>query len=238
MAESLFGKFGFKIETEEVQKEFLSEEEILKLYELLLHSNLSLRLKKTLYWFLFAMETSLRFTDVLEVSKVIAKGNEHFHIRGKSLYLIQGKGTVPNRIPLTDDAIMLLENPIGEPMKVNNNRVNDDLIEICNKVGIDRHITFHCSRHTFAVEGLRNDMNMKAISTVMGHKSVTITERYAKYADKSLDKEMEKRNSSSRLRRLLDDKEKLKAELEGLVKNYNGNDLELGERISELIDKL
>ncbi|CAN5297470.1 site-specific integrase [soil metagenome] len=271
MPESLFGKHGFKIETEEVQKEFLYEEEMDRLYALLFKNKdvvnwirltkeeketaqppssneISFRLKKTLYWFLFSMETALRFGDMLKVSTAIAKGKDHYYIRDNNLFAKTGKTGTVIRIPLTENAKELLEIPMNEPLKKQNHLVNKDLAEIFTHqdIAIDRHITFHASRHTFAIDGLRNDMNLKAISVVMGHKSIMQTEGYAKYENKALDKEMEKKNSKSIFENLKNAKimkeqqyQALQDDLQKLIKNgFKGNAEDLTKRISEIMNQI
>lgn len=267
MPESLFGKHGYKIETEEVQKEFLYEEEMERLFALLIKNKdvvnwirltkeeketatppapdaLSFRLKKTLYWFLFSMETALRFGDMLKVSNAISKGKDHFYIRENNLFAKTGKTGTVIRVPLTENAKKMLDIPMNEPLKKQNHLVNKDLSEIFSHkdIAIDRHITFHASRHTFAIDGLRNDMNLKAISVVMGHKSIMQTEGYAKYENKALDKEMEKKNSKSifnKVSREQSKKDQLQNELTELVlKGFEGDNSELNEKIKNMINQI
>jgi integrase len=59
--------------------------------------------------------------------------------------------------------------------------------------GIKKHITFHCSRHTFAIHALNSGIPLKVVSLIMGHKSIAITEKiYAKYIPSTIDVEMKK----------------------------------------------
>ena len=45
-------------------------------------------------------------------------------------------------------------------------------------VGIERNITFHAGRHTFAVNSLLLGMDIKVLSVLLGHGSVLTTEIY------------------------------------------------------------
>ena len=45
---------------------------------------------------------------------------------------------------------------------------------------IEKHITFHCFRHTFAMRLLENGVDIYTIATLLGHKSVTSTQVYAR----------------------------------------------------------
>jgi len=56
---------------------------------------------------------------------------------------------------------------------------------------IDKHITFYCGRHSFAVMHLREGTNLKTISKLMGHKSTVPTNKYLNYLDADKDKAIE-----------------------------------------------
>lgn len=59
---------------------------------------------------------------------------------------------------------------------------------------ISKHISFHCSRHTFATVGLNLGIPMSLISELLGHTDIKTTGIYAKYSTASKEKEMEKWN--------------------------------------------
>lgn len=50
--------------------------------------------------------------------------------------------------------------------------------------GINKHITFHCARHSFAIMMLDAGVDLYTLSKLMGHKSITSTQIYAKILDK------------------------------------------------------
>lgn len=51
--------------------------------------------------------------------------------------------------------------------------------------GINKHITFHCARHTFAVMMLDLGVDLYTVSKLMGHKRIETTQIYAKILDKN-----------------------------------------------------
>ncbi len=51
--------------------------------------------------------------------------------------------------------------------------------------GINKHITFHCARHTFAVMMLDLGVDLYTVSKLLGHKSIETTQIYAKILDKN-----------------------------------------------------
>ena len=48
------------------------------------------------------------------------------------------------------------------------------------KAGIDKHITWHCGRHSFGTQLLSNGANIKVVSSLLGHSSLRFTEIYVR----------------------------------------------------------
>ncbi len=55
---------------------------------------------------------------------------------------------------------------------------------------IDKHITFYCARHTFAIMNLKRGANLKTISKILGHTTTVPTNKYLNYLDEEKDKAM------------------------------------------------
>ena len=51
------------------------------------------------------------------------------------------------------------------------------------RAGIDKHISWHCARHSFAVNILNNGANIKTVSSLLGHSSLKHTEKYTRAVD-------------------------------------------------------
>ena len=64
-------------------------------------------------------------------------------------------------------------------------------ISICSRhlkqwvkeAGINKHITWHCARHSFAVNLLNAGANIKTVSALLGHSSIKMTEKYLHVID-------------------------------------------------------
>lgn len=51
------------------------------------------------------------------------------------------------------------------------------------RAGIDKHITWHCARHSFAVNILNNGANIKTVASLLGHSGLRHTEKYTRAVD-------------------------------------------------------
>ena len=60
------------------------------------------------------------------------------------------------------------------------------------KAGIDKDITFHCSRHTYAILLLSMGTDIFTVSKMLGHKNLKTTEIYAKILDTKKEEAAEK----------------------------------------------
>lgn len=51
------------------------------------------------------------------------------------------------------------------------------------RAGIEKHITWHCARHSFAVNLLNNGANIKTVASLLGHAGLKHTEKYTRAVD-------------------------------------------------------
>lgn len=66
--------------------------------------------------------------------------------------------------------------------------LNKEVPLLMEKAKIEKHITFHCFRHSFAMALINKGTDIYTIAKLMGHKSVTSTQVYAKLSDEQLRK--------------------------------------------------
>jgi len=67
------------------------------------------------------------------------------------------------------------------------------LKEIADVCGINKRLTSHVGRHTFATTvTLTNGISLETVSKMLGHSSVTMTQRYAKVVEDKIRNEMSK----------------------------------------------
>ena len=93
-------------------------------------------------------------------------------------------------IPLNDTLVAIIgEKPEGAkdsdlifalPSIEGSNKV---LRHWTKRAGIDKHITWHCGRHSFATNLLSNGANIKVVSELLGHSSLKFTQKYVRALD-------------------------------------------------------
>lgn len=136
--------------------------------------------------FLFSCLTGLRRSDVLKLTwgevhtqgdftRIIFKqkktnGQEYLDIADEAAQLMGGRGKPDDHV-FTD---------IHSPTCT-----NTTLRVWCARAGIDKDITFHCARHTFATMMLDLGTDIYTVSKLLGHKELSTTQIYAKVLDKS-----------------------------------------------------
>jgi site-specific recombinase XerD len=185
---------GFKMTKREVIPEFLTEHELNIIATKKFNSE---RLKQIRDVFLFCCYTGLAFADVEKLKPAeIAIGIDG----SKWIFTNRQKTDTLSRIPLLPVAIDILEKYKGHPSRVNSEKVlpvlsnqkyNDYLKEIAGICGINKKMTSHTARHTFATTvTLSNGVPMESVSKMLGHKNLKTTQHYAKVLDKKLSEDM------------------------------------------------
>ncbi len=69
--------------------------------------------------------------------------------------------------------------------------INKNLKFLATKAEIDKHISFHTSRHTWATRALGKGISIDKVSKIMGHAAIKETQVYAKIVSSELDKAMD-----------------------------------------------
>lgn len=64
--------------------------------------------------------------------------------------------------------------------------MNAYLKEIADLARIEKHLTTHLARHTFATLSLSNHVPIESISKMLGHSDIRTTQIYAKTQDKTV----------------------------------------------------
>ncbi|HEY8958674.1 site-specific integrase, partial [Chitinophaga sp.] len=74
---------------------------------------------------------------------------------------------------------------------LSNQKVNAYLKEIADICGVEKNLTFHLARHTFATTvTLSNGVPIETVSKMLGHTNLKTTQIYAKVVDTKISKDM------------------------------------------------
>jgi site-specific recombinase XerD len=74
---------------------------------------------------------------------------------------------------------------------LSNQKMNAYLKEIADLCGIEKNLTFHIARHTFATTvTLSNKVPIETVSKMLGHKSIRTTQHYSKVLDQKVSEDM------------------------------------------------
>ncbi|MEI6062315.1 MAG: site-specific integrase, partial [Bacteroidota bacterium] len=172
-----------KVKTAKGNRVYLSKDEFKKLvtkYEKLPHG----KVKNALRVFLFACYTGLRYTDI----KLLTWGK----LKESNIELQFHKTAKFDTIPLNQKAIELLPVPGEKKVPVfrvpSNQKLNEYLKSGITMAGIDKTISFHCARHTFATLLLEATGNIAVVSKLLGHSNISTTQIYAKVLESEKEK--------------------------------------------------
>ena len=205
----------YEAELDEEDVRYLTMEQ-LHVFNNLYHKVKHDRTRDYIEMFMFSFYScGLRFSDLLTL--------EWGHIDwekkeiNKNLY----KGKIPHNVPLTDAAMQILEiwknkgynkrfvfgllpecfdlNDVAEldnQRKSKNRTLQTSLNELGNKMdsNLPFNLTIHVARHTFAVKALNDGVSLHIISRLLGHGSITTTEKvYAKFLPSTITNEVRSR---------------------------------------------
>jgi len=181
--------FGeYKIGKEEVDKGFLTEGEL----QALMHQPL-LNPQRCLVrdLFVFCCFTGLAYIDLRNlrqenIVKNPVDGSLWIHTRRQKTGVAENVKLMPVALEILKKYEGLCEDGHVFPVP-NFTSICSRLNTVAKHCGIERHLTWHMSRHTMAtVICLANGMPLEVVSSVLGHKSIESTQIYARITQEKL----------------------------------------------------
>lgn len=176
---------SIKVDNGTLKKDILSQDEIVCLIDT--HypgENPNIRRA-----FIFCLYCGLRWCDV----KDLTFANVDFSNRLLKFEQAKTKGHSTASsvvIPLNDGLLSLIGQPSTEGNRdevifplPSHNMCLKALRHWTKRAGIEKHITWHCARHSFATNILSNGANIKTVASLLGHSSLQHTEKYLRAVD-------------------------------------------------------
>jgi site-specific recombinase XerD len=185
---------NYKSKVKEVDRVYLSEEEIQEIINKDFGTD---RLSLVRDIFLFSCFTGLAYIDV----KNLTKSHVSIGIDGeKWIFTHRQKTESASKIPILPVTQMIIDKYENHPQALNqdrllpilsNQKMNAYLKEIAAVCNINKELTFHIARHTFATTvTLTNGVSIESVSKMLGHKNLRTTQHYAKVLDKKVSEDM------------------------------------------------
>lgn len=184
---------GIKFREDPTDPEFLTLEEVDRIYNC---NPGSKRLEVIRDMFLMSAFTGLAFSDVSQLTEdhIVTDNDGNKWIRKP-----RQKTKQMSNIPLLDIPLAIIEKYQGDKKAAKkgvllpipcNQVMNRYLKEIATICKINKHLTMHTARHTYATVCLSQGVSLKNVSKMLGHASVKMTERYARVLDSSILRDM------------------------------------------------
>ena len=185
---------NYKSKVREVERVYLTENEIQSIIEKDFKTE---RLSLVRDIFLFSCFTGLAYIDV----KNLTKSHISYGIDGeKWIFTHRQKTESASKIPILPVTQMIIDKYQNHPQCNNedkllpilsNQKMNAYLKEIAGVCEIEKELTFHIARHTFATTvTLTNGVPIESVSKMLGHKNLRTTQHYAKVLDRKVSEDM------------------------------------------------
>jgi integrase len=169
------------IKAAETRRNYLTIEELNKLTQTNCENPL---LKRAA---IFSALTGLRFSDIQNLRWFDIHHSEQY---GYSVQFTQQKTKGVEVLPISEQAYKILGEPQPPTQKVFEGLKysafeNKKLAKWLGLAGIEKNITFHCFRHTFATLQLSLGTDIYTVSKMLGHRELKTTQVYAKIIDET-----------------------------------------------------
>ena len=200
---------GHQTAFKEFPRGYLTQEELARIEY---HNFKIKRLDRVKDVFLFVCYTGFSYSDLfLLTPECITKG-----IDCKNWIIYEREKTgVRASIPILNQAQVIIDKYKDDPEcqvgnkllpVISNQKLNTYLSEIADVCDINKHITMHLGRHTFATTvTLTNGVPIETVSKMLGHTSIKTTQIYSKVVDTKISSDMqslEKKLTANNLIRL------------------------------------
>lgn len=181
----------FQLKYDKYDREYLNERELVLLENTEFKSE---RLQKIKDCFVFSCYTGLSYIDVKELTQSnIVKGIDN----NNWIYTKREKTDEQVKVPILPKAWTIIEKYRTDLATNNvlpissNQKTNAYLKEIVKTCGIEKNISFHVARHTFATTVmLSNGVPIETVSKLLGHTKLSTTQIYARVVETKISEDI------------------------------------------------
>ncbi len=181
---------NYRISFEKVDRGYLLDDEI----KTILNKEFATeRLSNVRDIFIFSCFTGLAYIDVANLTQDnLVENNGKFWIMTK-----RQKTNVASNILLLDIPLKIIEKHKGKTKEdkllpiLSNQKMNSYLKEIADVCGINKKLTYHTARHSFATTvTLSKGVPIETVSKMLGHTNIKTTQIYARITNEKIEKDM------------------------------------------------
>lgn len=186
---------SYKTAFKETNRDYLTQDELDRLKDTLMPIK---RLEEVRDTFLFACYTGIAYSDLKELTTDNTQTNIH---NKKTIVLERNKTGVRAVIPILAEANAIIDKYKNHPVCnssgllvpiISNQKMNAYLKEIAILCKINKKLSSHIARHTFATTvTLSNGIPLETVQKMLGHSKIATTQIYSKVIDTKVIEDME-----------------------------------------------
>lgn len=152
--------------------------------------------KRNLLLFMLLYDTGIRVSELLSIKlnnidylnktiKILGKGNKERIVFFTNFTLnILNEYIYNVHIKFENRSNFLFSNKNG--IVISRNEVYNIIVRLCKNANINKRVSPHTLRHTFATHMLQNDADILSVKTILGHSKISTTQIYTHLNKKDL----------------------------------------------------
>lgn len=184
ISENPFSKV--RLRKKQTNRVYLTKTELASLWNLYSSNDLSGSFQLVLRHFLFMCFTGVRISDL----KLLTENNVVGRMLVFSVFKTKNTKDSMIKVPLTKQALQLIYDEERDDIRLfgclSDQKMNEYIKKICEKAGIDKNVSNHTGRHTFATLWLKETKNLAVLQKLLGHSDIKETMIYVHVDDQMM----------------------------------------------------
>ncbi|OFX56268.1 MAG: hypothetical protein A2066_12750 [Bacteroidetes bacterium GWB2_41_8] len=179
-----------RLRKKQTNRVYLTKIELESLCKLYSSDELTATHQSVLRHFLFMCFTGVRISDL----KLLTENNVIDRMLVFSVFKTKNTKDSMIKVPLTKQALKLIIDEGREDVRLfdcfSDQKMNQYIKKICQKIGIEKQVTNHTGRHTFATLWLKETKNLAVLQKLLGHSDIKETMIYVHVDDQMMMEDM------------------------------------------------